>query len=67
MVKPNRLKALESKLNPPDDRYCILVIDEKGEWPSKCPLGLELDSIFSQCETCTIRPEKRKRIILEWI
>lgn len=67
MTTKQRLEVLETKLNPPDDRYCILVIDEKGKWPTKCPRGLELDSIFLQCDICTIRPENRKRMIINWV
>lgn len=70
MTTKHRLRALESRLAPPDDRHCYLIIDtaEDGlRWPSRCPRGRELDAELSQCEACSIRPENQTRIILHHV
>jgi len=70
MSSRGRVKALETKLTPPDERRCYLIVDEAEDgrrWPSKCPLGLELDRELSQCESCSIRPENRTRLMIVWV
>jgi hypothetical protein len=70
MSSRGRVKALESKIAPPDERHCYLIVDEAEDglrWPSKCPQGKELDAELSQCESCSIRPENRTRLIIRHI
>lgn len=69
MSSRGRMKALESKLTPPDERHCYLIVDEAEDgqrWPSKCPLGLGLDRELSQCESCSIPEGRRTRLIITW-
>lgn len=67
MTVERRVAALESKMVPRDERQCFLIVDSDTKWPTRCPYGTELDASLSKCDTCTVRPENRHHLIIEWV
>ena len=66
MTTKRRVKVLEDKIAPNDER-CSLVVGFVRREPVKCPRGIAISNDLHECEACSI-PEKNRDVLrIRWI
>jgi hypothetical protein len=67
MTTKTRVKDLETRIEPPNDEKCYLVIGLKRDELPKCRKGRMVSLDLHECEGCAILPKNRNMLRVKWL